>query len=63
MSVVETLIVPGASGASAIRNNEARKASLNVLLACFEIQCEIRSSHPELIVDTLSVVPGTICCD
>ena len=63
MIVVETLIVPGASWPSTTRNNEARKASLNVLLASFEILCEVRSNNPELIVDTLSVVSETICSD
>ena len=60
MSVVAALIVPGASLVSAIRANEARKASLNVPLACFVKICEIRSSIPEVTVDTLSVVPGTM---
>ena len=62
MAIAVMLIVPGARWASAIRTSEARKASLNVLLACFVRECEVRSRTPELIVDTLSVVPGTKCC-
>lgn len=60
MIVVEALIVPGASWVSAIKASEAKKASLNVPLACFVMMWKIRSSTPEVTVETLSVVPGTI---
>ena len=60
MLVVAALIVPGASWVSATRVNEAIKASLNVPLACVVKIWEIRSSIPEVTVDTLSVVPGTM---
>jgi len=58
--VVAALIVSGASLVNITRFNEAKSANLNISLACFAKMCEMRSSIPEVTVDTLLEVPEVI---